>query len=349
MPKGANQEAWWSLDWLSWETLQGYEYAHPIWLKLIPFLLLVFVGRWLLGRFYRPQFKVATFKDQLPQDWWSLSRFLNPLFGLLALAFICIALARPQKTSETTERYTRGIDIMITLDISRSMELEDFKPNRLDATKQVASDFVAERKGDRIGLTIFSGEAYSLCPLTTDHELLQGYIQDLNFEMIKKQGTAIGSALGVSLNRIRETTSPSRVIILLSDGENNAGHLDPRAVASMADAYGVRIYTIGVGKEGKIAIGTDAFGRTQYARSNIDLELLKEVASSTGARFFRATNNEALESIFSEIDELEKTDIVENHYVNTQDYYPIYLYWAMVFLLAWLLFKLPVFSNVFTD
>lgn len=341
---------WWSSQWLDIYLLQdGFVYEEEWYLWMIPFVLLIFPLRWILGKLNRGQLKMASFKQEFVFDPWSLFRFVAPLFASFCLVFLLIALARPQKTNLETPKYTLGIDIMVSLDISESMELADLKPNRLEATKSVASEFVAGRKGDRIGLTIFSGEAYSLCPLTNDHELVQSYIKDLDFDLIQKNGTAIGSALGVSLNRMRESVSNSRVIILLSDGENNAGNLDPLAVAEMASAFDVKVYTIAVGLEGQIPVGKDPFGRVQYAMSNIDIPLLKKIAEQSNGRFFRATNTQALKEIFEEIDNMEKTEVLELEYKNTVDYYYIYLYWAMVCLGLFFFFKLPFFSNALTD
>src|SRR3982750_3378990 len=163
---------------------------------------------------------------------------------MLSVMLIFTALARPQKTNEKVEQWTEGIDIMIALDISQSMLMEDFTPNRLEAAKKVALNFINGRKQDRIGLVVFSGDAFSLTPLTTDYDLLKTYLNELNFDMIEKMGTAIGSAMAVVTNRMRESDSKSKVCILLSDGENTAGNIDPIKASQLAAAYGIKIYTI---------------------------------------------------------------------------------------------------------
>lgn len=268
---------------------------------------------------------------------------------MLTLVLLLVAMARPQKTNEQVDQWTEGIDIVIALDISQSMQIEDFTPNRLQAAKNVGREFIDGRTQDRIGLIVFSGDAFSLAPLTTDYDLLKQYLNEISFEMIESRGTAIGSAIAVVTNRMRESTAKSKVCILLSDGDSNAGNIDPLTAAELASAYGIKIYTIVVGKEGLVPMGKDFFGRPQMYPNTVDETTMRKIADLTGGEFFRATNNQALKSVFERIDEYEKAEIKETRYKNTADYYFIYLQWAVAFFLLWLLLKSSFLTNALQD
>jgi Ca-activated chloride channel homolog len=235
------------------------------------------------------------------------------------------------------------------LDISQSMLIEDFTPNRLEAAKQVALDFIQGRVQDRIGIVVFSGDAFSLAPLTTDYDLLRSYVKEINFEMIENRGTAIGSAMAVVTNRMRESESKSKVCILLSDGDNTAGNIDPVTAAELASAYNIKIYTIVVGKEGMVPYGKDFFGRPNMIENTVDVTTLKKMAEIGGGEFFRAADNQALAQVFARIDQYEKAEIKETRFKDTSDYYFIYLQWAIAFLLLWLLTKSTFIVNVLQD
>jgi Ca-activated chloride channel family protein len=238
---------------------------------------------------------------------------------------------------------------MLIIDISESMQMQDFTPNRLEAAKKVATEFINGRFQDRIGVVVFSGEAYSLAPLTSDYKLLSEYIQDINFEMIESRGTAIGSALAVATNRMIASDSKSKVAILLSDGDNTAGNLDPETSARLANAYNIKLYTIAVGKEGRVPFGKDFFGRPRYVENNLDETTLRKIAEIGSGKFYRVTDNEALQSVFEEIDSLEKVEIKETRYKDTTDFYQVYLLWAMILFLAWLLLKSTFMTNILQD
>ncbi|UOQ71703.1 VWA domain-containing protein [Hymenobacter cellulosilyticus] len=225
---------------------------------LIPVLFLV---RWLLVHRRRPRLGVAFVAGQLRRDYSASLRFLPDIVLGLSLAFGIVALARPQRTDERVVQTGQGIDILLLVDVSSSMELQDLRPNRLEAAKRVAREFVDGRSGDRIGLVVFAGDAYSMAPLTTDYELLRENLQSLQLGMIANDGTAIGTALGVATNRLRDSRSRTKVCILISDGENTAGNLDPLTAAQLAHAFGVKIYTIGLGKDGYVPYGQDETGR----------------------------------------------------------------------------------------
>jgi Ca-activated chloride channel family protein len=243
-----------------------------------------------------------------------LIRFIPEIVLSLVVILILIALARPQRTNEKVEQWTEGIDIMLALDISQSMQIEDFKPNRLEAAKDVARDFIKGRKQDRIGLVVFSGDAFSLAPLTTDYDLLKNYLDDVSFEMIESRGTAIGSALAVVTNRMRESESKSKVCILISDGDNTAGNIDPITSAELAGAYNIKLYTIVVGKEGMVPYGKDFFGRPQLVENTVDESTMRKIAEIGSGEFFRVTDNEALKNVFKRIDQYEKAEIKESRF-----------------------------------
>jgi Ca-activated chloride channel family protein len=288
-------------------------------------------------------------KSDLKSSPINLLRFLPEIILSGAAILILIALARPQRTNEKVEQWTEGIDIMLALDISQSMQIEDFKPNRLEAAKDVARDFINGRLQDRIGLVVFSGDAFSLAPLTTDYDLLKTYLNDISFEMIESRGTAIGSALAVVTNRMRESESKSKVCILISDGDNTAGNIDPITSAELAAAYNIKLYTIVVGKEGLVPYGKDFFGRPQMVENTVDESTMRKIAELGSGEFFRVTDNEALKSVFKRIDQYEKAEIKESRFKDTSDFYFIYVKWAMVFFLLWLLLKSSFLSNVLQD
>ncbi len=340
---------WFSLQWFKPELLRNFEYEHVWALYLIGLLpIIYFIVEFIKGRL-SPKIPVATSKVKLNGGFAGLIRFIPFLMLLISLALMLLAFARPQQTNERVEQWTEGIDIMLVMDISESMKIQDFTPNRLEAAKDVANNFIDGRFQDRIGLVIFSGEAFSLSPLTTDYKLLKSYIDDIDFSMIESSGTAIGSALAVGTNRMRESETKSKVLILLSDGDNNAGNIDPETAAKLANAYNIKIYTIAIGKEGKVPYGKDFFGRTRYIENSIDVSGLKQIAEIGQGQFYRATDNEALQQVFDVIDEYEKAEIKETRYKDTKDYYDVYLRWAIIFLLIWLFSKSTFISNILVD
>ena len=229
---------------------------------------------------------------------------------LLALTFLIIALARPQTSLSRQDISVEGIDLMIALDVSGSMLAMDFKPDRLTAAKDVAFEFIDGRPNDRIGLVIFSGEAFTQCPLTTDHAVLKNLFRDIKSGMIE-DGTALGDGLATAVNRLRGSKAVSKVLILLTDGMNNMGSLDPRSAAEIAKLYGVRIYTIGIGTIGQAPYPVQTpFGmQTQMMPVQIDEPLMREIAQMTNGKYFRATNNAKLRAIYQEIDKMEKSKI----------------------------------------
>jgi Ca-activated chloride channel homolog len=342
-------DPWYSLEWFMPSTLKAFSWEYPIFLYLLLAVPLLFIVRWLLRYYFNQKLPVAVSQKDLASSPLNLIRLLPEFLLMLSLMLILTALARPQKTNEKVEQWTEGIDIMIALDISQSMQIEDFTPNRLEAAKKVALNFIQGRLQDRIGLVVFSGDAFSLAPLTTDYDLLRSYINEISFEMIENRGTAIGSAMAVVTNRMRESESKSKVCILLSDGDNTAGNIDPVTAAELASAYGIKVYTIVVGKEGLVPYGKDFFGRPNMIENTVDETTLRKMANIGGGQFFRATDNQALTQVFAKIDQYEKAEIKETRFKDTSDYYFIYLQWAVSFFLLWLLLKSTFISNVLQD
>ena len=236
----------------------------------------------------------------------TLFRHIPFVFRLLAISAIIIALARPQTKNEEQHAEGEGVDIVLCIDVSGSMTTQDLTPNRLEAAKKVAIDFVNKRLTDRIGIVIFSGESFTQCPITTDHAVLVSAIENIHNGLLD-DGTAIGSGLGTSVDRLRTSTSKSKIVILLTDGENNGGLIDPRTAKEIAKTFGVRVYTIGVGTDGYAMqpVNTPMGVVMQQAKVTIDEKLLKEIAGETGGKYFRAKDTNGLSNIYAEIDGLE--------------------------------------------
>ncbi|MDX5444041.1 MAG: VWA domain-containing protein [Hymenobacteraceae bacterium] len=340
---------WLKAEWFSADTLLSFDWYNPLFLYLLPVVPLLYLIRWLFAARIRKRLDIALFEGKSVTDWSSKLRYLPGIAFAVFLMLVLVALARPQRTNEQVEQSTEGIDIMLVLDISGSMRLQDFKPNRLEAAKEVAENFINGRFQDRIGAVVFAGDAYSLSPLTTDYDLLLSNIRTINFNMIANDGTAIGNALAVATNRMRESKAKSKVCILLSDGENTAGQLDPALAARLAHAYGIKIYTIGIGKDGRVPYEVDEIGGTVYVETRLDESNLREIAAIGEGQFFRATNADALKEIFRNINRYEKAEIKETRFRDTKDYYQVYLKWAVIFLLLWLLMKSTFLTNAMED
>jgi Ca-activated chloride channel family protein len=256
---------------------------------------------------------------------------------IISLILFIAALARPQILNYYSIENKKGIDILITLDISTSMASVDFKPkNRLEVAKDVIGDFIEKRNTDRIGLVIFAGASYTRCPLTIDYDLLRMFLQQTAIGELE-DGTAIGMALATSVNRIKHSKSGTKIIILLTDGVNNRGEIDPRDAATIAKDFNIKVYTIGVGTRGRAPYPvTDRFGRTQYVMMEvgIDEDLLKEIANDTGGLYFRATDKDSLQQIFTEIDRWEKTEITTKKHHKAEDIFVYFILAALLLLLA---------------
>ncbi|HMJ68951.1 MAG TPA: VWA domain-containing protein [Cyclobacteriaceae bacterium] len=342
-------EPWYLIDWFMPSTFTSFTWTEPLWLFLIPVVPLLFAVRWITRYFLNQKLPVALVKSDLRSNPLTWLRLLPEFLLIIVASLILVALARPQRTNEKVEQWTEGIDIMLAIDISQSMQIEDFQPNRLESAKGVARSFIANRLQDRIGIVVFSGDAFSLAPLTTDYALLNSYIDDMSFEMIENRGTAIGSALAVVTNRMRESEVKSKVCILLSDGDNTAGNIDPITAAELAAAYDVKIYTIVVGKEGLVPYGKDYFGRPHLVENTVDETTMRKIAEIGKGEFFRVTDEQALAQVFEQINQYEKAEIKETRFKDTSDFYFIYLQWGIIFFLLWLLTKSTFISNVLQD
>jgi Ca-activated chloride channel homolog len=342
-------EEFFSWSWFLPETLRTYEWENPILLNLLWAIPMLILLRKFVKFLKNPVLELSLPKKVARGNPWTLLRLIPTGFFFLMLILIVIALARPQRSNERVEQFTEGIDILLVMDISESMDLQDFTPNRLEAAKSTAIDFVNGRFGDRIGMVVFAGEAYSLAPLTNDYELLTSLVKEISFQMIEPKGTAIGSAIAAGTNRMKDSETPSKVMILLSDGENNAGNVDPLFAAQLASAFDIKIYTIAVGKDGMVPYGTDFFGRPQMVESYLDETTLREIARIGSGEFFRASDGNTLQQIFDKIDTLEKAEIIENRFKETADYYRIYLFWAMLFFFFWLALKSSFLNNFLLD
>lgn len=265
--------------------------------------------------------------------------FLLPLLRSLALCLFVIALAGPRLISEETIRKTEGIDIVLTVDTSTSMSAEDFvinneRINRLEVVKRVVGDFIDQRKSDRIGLVAFAAQAWTVTPLTTDYAWLQTNLERINFGIIK-DGTSIGPAIMTSITRLRDSEAKSKVVILLTDGADGGTKIDPREAAKVAKSFGIKIYTIGAGSDGEAAVPVNLFGRRVYLPQpvEIDEELLKDIAYTTDAKYYRATDTEELRKIYAEIDQLEKTEIEEIGFLEYTELFDRFLWAGLALLL----------------
>ncbi len=281
-----------------------------------------------------------------------LPKFRPVLFALriVALALLILALARPQSVDVSTKtKTTRGIDIVMAIDVSASMLAKDLSPNRLDALKKVAAEFIKGRPNDRIGLVEYAGESYTKTPITSDKNIVIRSLQSIQYNSIIEGGTAIGMGLATSVNRLKDSKASSKVIILLTDGVNNSGFIDPKIASELAVEYNIKTYTIGLGTNGMALspVALRANGDFQYARIQVEIDekLLKEIAEVTGGKYFRATNNKKLEAIYEEINKLEKTEIEEFKYYNYQEKYRPFVILAGLLLLMELLLRYTIFRS----
>ncbi len=270
-------------------------------------------------------------------------------FGLrcLTIIFLVVALARPQSTDNLRDVTTEGIDIMVSLDISGSMQAMDFKPNRLEAAKDVATEFIAGRPNDKMGLVIFAAESFTQCPLTIDHAVLTNLIRDVQIGMLR-DGTAIGLGLSTAVKRIKDSDAESKVIILLTDGVNNRGEIHPLTAAEIAQSFGVRVYTVGVGSHGTAPFPVNTvFGQqVQDMDVKIDEPMLQEIADITGGQYFRATDKTKLREIYEEIDQMEKTKIEVKEYSKRSEEFLPFALLALGFLLAEVLLRNTTLRNL---
>ena len=323
---------------------EGIYFATPDYLWLLSIIPLV-VG-WHVFTRKKSQ---AVLKISSLEGFRSKSSFLSRLQPLLfvlrvlSLVLIVMALARPQTMDVSTRTKTnKGIDIVMAIDISSSMLAQDLKPNRLTALKRVAASFIDDRVSDRIGLVIYAGESYTKTPITSDRAIVKNALSKIEFEGLIDDGTAIGMGLATAVNRLKESRAKSKVIILLTDGVNNSGFIDPKIASELAVEYEIKTYTIGLGSNGtaRAPVGILPNGKFQYGltKVEIDEELLKNIAVNTGGLYFRATNNKKLEEIYNEINKLEKTEIEEFKYYNYEEKFrPLILLALTLLIIEWLM------------
>jgi Ca-activated chloride channel family protein len=283
-------------------------------------------------------------------NFYSNFKLVLKVFRLISLALIITALARPQIIDTSTRVKTNsGIDIIMAIDVSASMLAKDLKPNRLDALKNVADEFIKNRVSDRIGLVEYAGESYTKTPLTTDKSIILKSLREIKYNNIIEGGTAIGMGLATSVNRIKDSKSKSKVIILLTDGVNNAGFIDPLTAAELAKEYDIKIYSIGLGTNGLALspVGINARGKLNYAniQVEIDEELLSQISEMSGGKYFRATDNSKLKEIYDEIDKLEKTEIEEFKYYSVDEKFRVFLIPAIILIVFELLMKFTILKS----
>ena len=328
---------------------ENIEFANPklLWLLLlVPLLVLWYILR------HKKQEAAVSFSDlkgmaKLPKTWKAYLRHLLFALKMAALALLIVALARPQSSSTNSTSNIEGIDIVMAMDVSGSMLARDLKPDRLTAAKNVASDFVKGRPGDRMGLVIFSGETFTQVPLTTDHGVMLNMLGEMKNGLID-DGTAIGDGLATAVSRLKDSEAISKVVILLTDGLNNAGSVDPYTAAEMAKIFGVRVYTIGVGTYGTAPYPVQTpFGtQIQQVKVEIDEKLLTQMANMTGGKYFRANNNKKLDEVYQEIDKLERSKIEGTEFRRLhEEFYPL-VAWALALLLLEFLLRKTIFRTL---
>ena len=319
-------------------------------LLFIPLIAYV-VWHVVMGRRLKPSMKVSTTMPFASAAKSFRNHLVHVPFVLrvLAISFLIIVLARPQLTSEWEERDIEGIDIMLATDVSTSMLAMDLEPNRLEASKEVAQEFIASRKDDNIGLTIFAGESFTQCPLTIDHIALANMLSAIDCDIAAKgiieDGTAIGMGIANSVARLKDSKAVSKVIILLTDGINNRGEISPQSAADIAKEFGIRIYTIGVGTDKKEAPYPTPYG-VMNVPVEIDEKTLEDIATATGGRYFRATDKESLREIYSEIDQLERTKLNVQQYQEYEELYQLFALLAALALLGELLLRYTILRRI---
>ena len=308
----------------------NFEFISPGFFYLFIVIALMIIWYLYKGKKATATISVSGFEGFSDEN-FGLKVYLRHLlfaFRIIALSLLIIALARPQSTNRWEKVSTEGIDIVMAMDISGSMKAMDFKPNRLEAAKEMGGKFVTSRPDDRFGLVVFAGESFTQCPLTTDRAVVSNFMNELNFGMVE-DGTAIGMGLATAVNRIKDSKAESKVIILLTDGVNNQGEIGPLTAAELAATYGIRVYTIGVGSIGQAPYPVqDYFGKTVVRRMDVEIDedVLKRIAVLTSGKYFRATDNNKLREIYSEIDAMEKTQLdVKQFSKRKEEYFPLLL------------------------
>lgn len=329
--------------------LRNIVFQQPWYLLLLLVIpLMVYYQYFYRHRSKMSSMKVGTTLADLPSSWRTKTLPYLPWLFLLALAFCILAMARPQLALKEETINAEGIDIILALDLSSSMLARDFQPDRLEVSKKVAAEFVDKRPDDRIGVVVFSGESFTQCPLTSDHRIVKRFLSQLECGFLE-EGTAIGMGLATAVNRIKDSDAKSKVVILLTDGDNNTGYIKPLTAAEIAREIKVTVYTIGVGSKGKALTPqgkrSDGSYVFDYARVMINEELLQRIAEITGGQYFRATSEASLEEVYNQIDQLEKTEREVTAYKRYSDEFTKFLSIGLVLLFLHLLLTLTIFRT----
>lgn len=331
--------------------LDNFVFENPQWFWL--FLILPVLIAWYIIKRGKQtaELKISTIKGfKVKQSWLVNIRPLLFVLRLLALALLITAMARPRTVDVSTKtKTTKGIDIVMAIDVSASMLARDLRPNRLEALKDVASEFIQGRPNDRIGIVLYAGESYTKTPITSDKSIVLGALNDVKFSEVLENGTAIGMGLATSVNRLKDSKALSKVIILLTDGVNNSGTIDPKLASELAVEYGIKTYTIGIGSNGMALSPIDIKSNGQFQYGNqkveIDEDLLKQIATATGGQYFRATNNQKLEAIYEEINKLEKTEVEEFKFYNYKELFRSLVLAALGLIVIEVLLRFTIFRS----
>ncbi len=331
---------------------EGIEFLNKQWFWLLLSLPLVILWYIIKNKKQTAELKISSLKGfKVTNSWLPKVKHVLFVLRLIALALLITALARPQTVDVSTKtKTTRGIDIVMSIDVSTSMLAKDLLPNRLEALKKVAAEFIKSRPNDRIGLVEYAGESYTKTPITSDKAIVLRSLKSIKYNTIIESGrTAIGMGLATAVNRLKDSKAKSKIIILLTDGVNNSGFIDPKIASEFAVEYGIKVYTIGLGTNGMALspFGILPNGQLQYSRAQVEIDedLLKEIANVTGGKYFRATNNKKLEEIYNEINKLEKTEIEEFKFYNYEEKYRPLVLLAGLFLLLELLGRFTIFRS----
>lgn len=325
----------------------GFLHSGILWLLLLVPIIVAYYAFWSRKRFGTLRFSSFHLLEGVTLGSGLWRKHILFAMRILAIIALIVALARPQERSALQEMNAEGIDIMLVIDISGSMRATDFKPNRLEAVKKVAQSFVDQRKNDRIGLNVFARESFLQCPLTTDHQRVKEYIGSITIVDERYDGTAVGMALAGGINRLRDSDAKSKVIVLLSDGSNNAGELDPITTSELAKDFGIRIYTIGAGTHGTASLPVQtAIGvRNVQVKVDVDEETLGKIANITGGTYFRATDETSLAEVYQEISEMETTQYSVREYVQHAELFYIPLLIALTLLVLEYILERSIFRR----
>ena len=331
--------------------IEGIYFANPNYLWLLLIIPIMVVWNILTWKKQQPILKMPSLLNFKTGS--SFLAKLYPLlyvFRLLAIGLIILSIARPQTVDVSTRTKTnKGIDIVMAIDVSSSMLAQDLKPNRLVALKRVAGEFIEDRRSDRIGLVVYAGESYTKTPITSDKSIVKSSLGEINFQGLIEDGTAIGMGLATSVNRLKDSKAKSKIIILLTDGVNNSGFIDPKIATELAVEFGIKTYTIGLGSNGTALapVGILPNGKFKYGLTKVEIDevLLKEISQKTGGIYFRATDNQKLEEIYDEINKLEKTEIEEFKYYNYEEKYRSLILLALALIVFEWILRSTVFKS----